>query len=928
MNTRGSEWRKWDLHVHTASSYDHKYKSADSDDLLVKAWRDNEIAAVAITDHFLIDADRITKLKQLAPEMTILPGIELRCDKGTSNLHVIIIFPEQDLHKLANKFNVLMRDTKAKNKEDDNIIYWDYNEIITFAKDCKGIITVHAGKKDKGIDDGITNHLEVNMAIKAEIAENTDMFEMGKINDLSTYNEHVFKKIKRKPMIVCSDNHDPRNYIIRENLWIKADTTFQGLLQAIKEPSLRFFVGEMPPKKKIINDNGDKFIDSISIKGSNSSDTWFDDEILLSSDLVTIIGNKGNGKSALADIIGHSGNTHNTKRFSFLSTDRFNQKPEYLGKDYNVTLRWKNGVEEKKALFPIDNNAQLEKVKYLPQQYIEYVCNDLKDGFKEEIERLIFDYLPREEKLGMSTLTDLIKYLTSNLLMEIDSNKGTLKQINEEIINKEIKITDSEKQILKMSIEDLQKQLEQENTNKPKDVIKPNIDPNVEKKLNALNNTIENLKSQIQIKEDALENLSKKLHVIETTIQQIVQTRNNFEEWLKKVNDNLQSNGIEEIITVSLVVNYDKLRLLKGNIEKQITSIKTEVSTIENDQKDGLLILKLKEAQLEVAKITGSLSQAELNYQNYLQDLTKWREKIAKISEQINKLREETKILEEDIPNRLEELYALRKQVLEKIYLLKKEIVEKYAQKYSYINKAINELEMKKSEKPSIEISFYLERDSMERAILNYINQNIKSIFRGKEQATENLSALLETIDINNFDSIFASLENIENELKKSASDYNKVFIDKLEFFNNLYGLDYIKINYELKLGDKHLNKLSPGERGLLLLIFYLILDKENSPLIIDQPEDNLDNQSVYDKLVPYIIKAKDKRQIIIVTHNPNIAVACDSEQVIYSGMDKENLQIKYHYGSMESEKISNYVVDVLEGTMPAFEKRSDAYTR
>lgn len=928
MNTRGSEWRKWDLHVHTASSYDHKYKSADSDDLLIKAWRDNELAVVAITDHFLIDADRITKLKQLAPEITILPGVELRCDKGTSNLHVIIIFPDEELHKLSTRFNVLMRDTKAKNKDDDNIIYWDYKDIIEFARDCNGIITVHAGKKDKGIDDGITNHLEVNMAIKAEIAEYTHIFEMGKLSDISTYNEHVFKKIKKKPMIICSDNHDPRKYIIRENLWIKADTTFKGLLQAIKEPSLRFFVGDMPPKKKIVNDNGDKFIDSISIKGSKSSDTWFDDEIVLNSDLVTIIGNKGNGKSALADIIGHSGNTHNTRRFSFLSTDRFNQKTEYLGKNYNVALKWKNGVEEKKALFPIDNSAQLEKVKYLPQQYIEYVCNDLKDGFKEEIERLIFDYLPREEKLGMSTLPDLIKYLTSNLLTEIDSNKGTLKQINEEIIDNEIKITDSEKQILKTSIEDLQKQLEQENTNKPKDVIKPNIDPNVEQKLNALNSTIEKLKIQIQIKEDDLENLSKKLHVIETTLQQIVQTSNNFDGWVKKVNDNLQSNGIEEVITASLVIKYDKLELLKQNIEKKIISIKAEVSTMENDQKDGLLILKLKEAQLEVTKITGSLSQAELNYQNYLQDLIKWRDKIGKISEQINKLREETKVIEEDIPNRLKELFLLRKQVLEKIYLLKKEIVEKYAQKYSYINKAINELEMKKSEKPSIEISFYLEKDSMERAVLNHINQNIKSIFRGKEQATENLSALLEMIDINNFDSIFNSIENIECELKKSASDYNKVFIDKLEFFNNLYGLDYIKINYELKLGNKHLNKLSPGERGLLLLIFYLILDKENSPLIIDQPEDNLDNQSVYDKLVPYIIKAKDKRQIIIVTHNPNIAVACDSEQVIYSGMDKENLKIRYHYGSMESDQISNYVVDVLEGTMPAFEKRSDAYTR
>ena len=59
---RGSEWRKWDLHVHTASSYD-AYKGKETNQLLAQAWIDNEFAAVAITDHFLIDAGRIRDLR-------------------------------------------------------------------------------------------------------------------------------------------------------------------------------------------------------------------------------------------------------------------------------------------------------------------------------------------------------------------------------------------------------------------------------------------------------------------------------------------------------------------------------------------------------------------------------------------------------------------------------------------------------------------------------------------------------------------------------------------------------------------------------------------------------------------------------------------------------------------------------------------------
>ena len=103
-------------------------------------------------------------------------------------------------------------------------------------------------------------------------------------------------------------------------------------------------------------------------------------------------------------------------------------------------------------------------------------------------------------------------------------------------------------------------------------------------------------------------------------------------------------------------------------------------------------------------------------------------------------------------------------------------------------------------------------------------------------------------------------------------------------------------------------------------------MSKNNIPIIIDQPEDNLDNQSVYSKLVPCICEAKKKRQVIIVTHNPNIAIACDAEQIVYCHMDKTTHEIKYKSGAIEESEIRKCVVDVLEGTYPAFDLRKKKY--
>jgi predicted ATPase len=142
-----------------------------------------------------------------------------------------------------------------------------------------------------------------------------------------------------------------------------------------------------------------------------------------------------------------------------------------------------------------------------------------------------------------------------------------------------------------------------------------------------------------------------------------------------------------------------------------------------------------------------------------------------------------------------------------------------------------------------------------------------------------------------------------------------------------------MKTKYDLKVDGKDLSELSPGERGGLLLVFYLMLDKREIPLVIDQPEDNLDNKSVYEILVTFLKRAKKRRQIVIATHNPNLAVVADAEQIIHVAIDKTGQgtaknEFSVRAGGIEDVGMNRLVVDILEGTLPAFDNRRLKYRK
>ena len=140
---------------------------------------------------------------------------------------------------------------------------------------------------------------------------------------------------------------------------------------------------------------------------------------------------------------------------------------------------------------------------------------------------------------------------------------------------------------------------------------------------------------------------------------------------------------------------------------------------------------------------------------------------------------------------------------------------------------------------------------------------------------------------------------------------------------------------------------MSPGKRSFVILKLLLDFSDKKCPILIDQPEDNLDNRAIYNELVKYIKKKKRERQIILVTHNPNIVVGADSEEIIVANQNGKNspndnnIKFQYVFGSIENSKqrissnelsllnqcgIREHVCDILEGGEDAFRDRENKY--
>ena len=838
--SRGSEWRRWDLHLHTASSYDYGYKGNDSDDVLIKALRTNNISAVAVTDHFLIDEKRIFNLRQLAPEIVFFPGVELRTDKGDTNIHIILIFDsETNLSVIAEDFRVFKRD-KAKEYDSDEKIYWDFNDIVEFASSHNALISVHAGKKSNGVDRQITNALEHNQAVKKEYARYVHIFEMGQRGDLDNYRKCVFPYIKQtKPMIICSDNHDARKYETKVPLWIKADVTFEGLKQIVLEPDERVRLQSESPEYDFDKSPFTKIVITEQTRVfDDNPDVLFEPCVLhLNDSLVSIIGGRGAGKSALINYIASGLGQIKDDVPMGVSTETF-----------NVYRKTSLGEEEKKLVF--DGTSHVPFV-YISQSQVKKLVSNPQEFTRDIRETIgVIDDYGVESDLHVSIDAAINEFYRFVKFLYSNETPPEVKeaQINADIVRYEQFIasitSEANKNALKLYTDSVRRKGKAE-------TFKVELEDFQSKVINCV--------SDLNRRIDGFNSRASKLPTMplvdaSATILSI------RDVWIKRVDEFIQNRDNEIVAVRNQFPGYT------GDLSSLLTNV--------SKYQEQLLILEKQKEELNKYK-TG--------YDEFMCN------GMRKIGERIKASLEDYKTRVMNQWNRFKQgndgLAEERKRLLEGIF-------------------HDDDITVRVDITLNLEMMCELLMEKLDKR--RYNKSKLQEIL-GIHTLEEYFTFITQTGDRSLYDS------DIEDQLRNQILDV-------------LFRKYYLFITHRL-IVESHgrpITRLSYGQQGTIYLKLKIAANLFMETLIYDQPEDDLDNQFITEELVKLFRRIKKYRQVIIVSHNANLVVNADSEQIIVA--ENRDGHLAYMSGSLESPAINAAVCRILEGGKSAFASREAKY--
>ena len=332
-----------------------------------------------------------------------------------------------------------------------------------------------------------------------------------------------------------------------------------------------------------------------------------------------------------------------------------------------------------------------------------------------------------------------------------------------------------------------------------------------------------------------------------------------------------------------------------------LSEIKTDIDKLKAIQQGFLgtrekLILKIDSLKEEFAEIKREINDEQLDadsYVSYQKTLSTNKEKVAKLEETIKS--------KDKLVNKIKQGFTQRNELLRQNYI-------SYQESINDINQQQNQL--------SVDIEFKGDKARFKDNLITYLKGTGLSEVRYNEMGEKfsDFAAILEDYYLN---------EGLE--IKPFCTDiiYAKVAQKIEENVRELLAIDTpnsINIFYH----GKPLSKHSLGQRASALVLF-ILTQHDSDVIIIDQPEDDLDNQVIYEELIQTIKSEKKDMQFIFATHNANIPVLGDAEKVV-TAIFRDNNSIVLKQGTIDSVDTHQDIVNIMEGGSEAFRKRNEIY--
>jgi hypothetical protein len=531
----------------------------------------------------------------------------------------------------------------------------------------------------------------------------------------------------------------------------------------------------------------------------------------------------------------------------------------------------------------------------------------------------------------------------------LNQHKHELSRVNFEIAELELKYDPNYRLMFEGHRQKKQKELDAHEIAKPMVVLPPQqqtdeqkaASSNITKQLEEFNEEQQNIQLKILTAKQNQKLLNNKI----ASATKLEGKLNNLDIQVTFAKNDMNDDFVNLDINVNQVIEFDiKTDVLTVSKDKLLKE-KLKIDALMQEADKNSLLYQLSTLQQKIKTLQNELDEPSRRYQQFVQRMQQWENKKEEllgdpdVPETMAYYSHQLKYIDETLKNDIENAKQKRIAVTRAIFGCIKQMRDIYAQLFAPVQQLIESNPIiRNGFKPNFNTSI-IERMFQQSFINRYISQGVNGSFCGKEAGENRLHEILSSYDFNDEEQ---SLHFVQNIMKHLEFDYRQKDPEKSptnissqlkktvrveQVYDYIWSFEYLEPEYSLKLDGKDLNQLSPGERGSLLLVFYLLVDKSDIPIIVDQPEENLDNQTVYNLLIPVIKQVKKRRQIIMVTHNPNIAVVCDAEQIIHAAIDRTNgNRIVYTQGSIEDSIINKHIIDVLEGTRPAFGNRAAKY--